>query len=77
MKFNLTETVVLIRDIEEYGLKKGDLGVIVEVYGKSEYEVEFVTPTGYTQALLSLNEKDIRHVSLKDMFTVRHLQQVA
>lgn len=58
---NELDTVILNRDIEEYGLKKGDLGAIVQVYKNSrEYEVEFVTTDGNTVALITLKSGDIR-----------------
>ncbi|GAG30263.1 unnamed protein product [marine sediment metagenome] len=76
MKFNLIDTVVLSRDIPKYNLKKGDLGTVVQIYGEHDYEVEFVTAGGHTQALTSLNEKDIRIVESKDMVSVRVLQEV-
>ena len=75
MKFKLLQTVVLTKDLEEYGLKKGDLGAIVEIYGPRDYEVEFVTADGHTQALVSLKESDLRPVKSRDMVSVRSLQE--
>lgn len=75
MKFKLLETVVLTKDLKNYGLEKGDLGAIVEVYSSHNYEVEFVTADGHTQALVSLNETDLRPVKSKDMISVRSLQE--
>lgn len=74
MKFKLLETVVLTKDLKQYGLKKGDLGAIVEIYGSHNYEVEFVTADGQTQALVELNERDLRPVKSRDMISVRPLQ---
>ncbi len=76
MRFNLIDTVVLTKDIEEHNLKKGDLGTVVEIYGDHDYEVEFLTAGGRTVALISLNEKDIRPVEPRDMVSVRALQKV-
>ena len=40
---NELETVVLIKDIDDHGLKKDDVGVIVHQYQDGQtYEVEFV-----------------------------------
>ena len=39
--FKLLDTVVLTRDVPEAGLRQGDLGAIVEVYGANSFEVEF------------------------------------
>lgn len=77
MKFNLLDTVVLTKDIKEYNLKRGDLGTIVEIYGEQGYEIEFVTAGGQTQALIALNEEDVRPVEPHDMVAVRVLQDVA
>jgi len=77
MKFNLIETVVLTKDMDEHKLKKGDLGSIVEIYGEHDYEVEFLTAGGHTVALIPLNERDIRSVEPKDMVSVRALQKAS
>ena len=39
--FNVLDTVVLTRDVAEAGLRRGDLGAIVEVHGSNAFEVEF------------------------------------
>ena len=39
--FALLDTVVLNRDLPEHGLRRGDLGAIVEMLGPDVYEVEF------------------------------------
>lgn len=75
MKFQVLETVVLLRDIPEHGLRAGDLGV-VEVYEPDGLEVEFVTASGRAQAVLTLSPKDVRKLSSEDMFAVRRLQRV-
>jgi len=60
MNYSVLDTVVLNRDLLEHGLKRGDLGAIVEVYGPDAFEVEFVTASGRTGALLTLKFEDIR-----------------
>jgi Domain of unknown function (DUF4926) len=42
MKVHKLETLVLERDIPERGLRKGDLGAIVELYEPDGLDVEFV-----------------------------------
>ena len=55
------DVVVLTRDIQEQGLKKGLKGAIVHCYDDSQaFEVEFVAETGETQALLTLETADIQ-----------------
>ena len=48
------DIVVLARDDPSHGLQAGDIGTVVHVYpsGKA-YEVEFVTFSGKTAALVS------------------------
>ena len=75
--FNLLDTVVLTRDVPEAGLRRGDLGAVVEVYGPNAFEVEFVAASGRTQALVTLMPDDIRHVGDQDLVSVRHLEKTA
>ena len=72
--FNLLDTVVLMRDIPDAGLRRGDLGAIVEVYGPNAFEVEFVAASGRTQALVTLTADDMRHVGDQDLVSVRPLE---
>ncbi len=65
------DTVVLVHDVPESGLRVGDLGTLVHVYGPDSFEVEFVTAAGGTQALLTLSNRDIRPVNDEDLLAVR------
>ena len=70
--FEELETVILTHDIPESGLKEGDMGAVVSVYGNgSSAEVEFVTATGKTVALLTLKSSDIRRIKKNDILHVR------
>jgi hypothetical protein len=71
MKFTQLDTVVLRRDMPEHGLRAGDLGAVVEIYGKDGLEVEFVQASGQTKALVTLKPTDIRPVAADDMLAVR------
>ena len=71
MKFAQLDTVVLNRDMPEHGLRAGDLGAVVEVYGEHGLEVEFVQASGQTKALVTLKTDDVREVSAKDILSVR------
>jgi hypothetical protein len=71
MKYKPLDTVVLNRSLAEHGLRKGDLGAIVQVYEPDGLEVEFVTASGKTQALVTLNVKDVRPVQDSDLIAVR------
>ena len=68
------DVVVLIRDVEDYDLKAGDVGAVVHCYeAGSAYEVEFATPQGKTVALLTLNQRDIRPMSDSEILHVRDM----
>ena len=69
--FHELDTVVLLRDLPEAGLRSGDLGAVVQVYGVEALEVEFVTASGRTQALLTLPVTDVRPVRDNDLLAVR------
>ena len=71
MKFALLDTVVLNRDLPEHGLRAGDLGAVVELYGSDGVEVEFVRASGQTKALVTLKPTDLRSVADNDILAVR------
>ena len=71
MTYQLLDTIVLDRDVPEHGLRKDDLGAVVEVYEPDGLEVEFVTASGRTAALLTLNVRDVRPVADDDLVSVR------
>ena len=77
MKFKTLDTVVLTRDLPEHGLQKGDLGAIVQVYEPHGVEVEFVTASGRTEALVTLKIDDVRHVVDSDLISVRSFDKPA
>jgi hypothetical protein len=77
MSFRELETVVLDRDLPKHGLRRGDLGAVVHVYRPDGLEVEFVTASGRTQALVTLKVGDVRAVSDHDLVSVRSLRQGA
>jgi len=77
MKFKELDTVVLDRDVPESGLRKGDLGAVVNVYEPDGLEVEFVTASGRTQALVTLKVGDVRSVMDEDLVSVRSLSRGA
>lgn len=71
MKFKTLDTVVLRHDVPEHGLREGDLGAVVQLYEPDGLEVEFVTASGRTGALVTLNIADVRDVKDTDMVSVR------
>jgi hypothetical protein len=77
MEHKTLDTVVLKRDLPEYGLRKGDLGAVVHVYEPEGLEVEFVTASGRTEALVSLLASDVRAVGESDLVSVRTFRRSA
>ena len=75
MTFKPLDTVVLDRDLPEHGLRRGDLGAVVQVLPPDGLEVEFVTASGRTQALVTLTESDVRPVVDTDLVSVRPVGQ--
>ena len=71
---NELETVVINKDIPEYGLIRGDIGVIVHIYENgSAVEVEFVSGEGRTVGVVILPKDDIRQIANDEIFHVREL----
>lgn len=57
------DRVVLLADVPDSGLKAGDVGTVVHVYsGGAAYEVELMTLTGETVAVLTLSADQVREV---------------
>ena len=73
MKLNVLDPVVLTEDLPAHGLKRGDMGAVVEIYSENDIEVEFVTVAGTTQALLPLHINQLRPVGPHDIPAVRSL----
>lgn len=73
MRFKELQTVVLRRDLPDEGLREGDLGAVVQVYEPDGLEVEFVSASGKTEALVTRKETDVRAVADGDLIAVRRL----
>jgi hypothetical protein len=71
---NELESVVLTHDIQEHGLRLGDIGTVVHCYEDgSTFEVEFVTAEGQTVAVLTLSQADIRLMAAREILHVREM----
>ena len=55
MTLHALDVVVLTHDVPAHGLRSGDLGAVVEVYGPDAISVEFVAASGRTKALVTLS----------------------
>jgi hypothetical protein len=67
------DNVVLIVDIPEHGLKKGDVGTVVLLHDSRGYEVEFMTLGGSTLAVVSLSSNQVRPVGSREIAQARAL----
>ena len=77
MTYRLLDTVVLDRDLPDHALRRGDLGAVVEIYEPDGLEVEFVTASGRTAALVTLTAGDVRPVADDDLVAVRPCRRSA
>ena len=61
MKFNELTCVKALRDFPEYGIKKGDIGVIIIAFTNPNeaYEVEFNDATGRPKATFPILPDDL------------------
>jgi Domain of unknown function (DUF4926) len=50
----LLDVVALTEDVPERGLKRGQVGTVVELHSPNAFEVEFSDDNGRTYALLAL-----------------------
>jgi hypothetical protein len=53
-QINLLNEVALIRDLPKQGLRRGQVGTVVEVLAPGVFEVEFSDDDGRTYAMLAL-----------------------
>jgi hypothetical protein len=73
MTYQELDTVVVTKDLPTLGLRSGDIGTVVQVYTQGALEVEFVTATGATQAVVTLDTDSVRPVGSNDLLAVRRL----
>ena len=60
MTFHMLDTVMLLKDVPQSGLQRGDLGAIVDVIGAEAVEVEFVRVSGAIRAVVTLRQDEVR-----------------
>ena len=77
MKHRVLDTVVLVHDVPAKGLRAGDLGAVVDAQPPDRLEVEFVTASGRTTALVSLKDSDVRAIADTDLVAVRTIPRSA
>jgi hypothetical protein len=74
MKLKEHDCAVLTANLPKEGLLAGDVGTIVHIHkGGVAYEVEFITLTGTTVAIATVEASHLRPVSRQDINHVREL----
>lgn len=78
MPFDMYGDVILTRDLNERGLRAGDVGTVVEQHAvpgvyEEGYSVEFFDMTGNTVAVVTLPASALRLPTPADRPTVRAL----
>lgn len=69
------ERVVLTEDLPGTELRKGDVGVVVEIYQDGEgYEVEFFALNGETMAVETLGKNQVRQAVKNEIIHVRNIE---
>jgi len=69
------DCVVLTSDLPGNSLQCGDVGTVVHVHREgAAYEVEFITLTGKTVAVVTVLPSQCRPISHRDISHVRELQ---
>ena len=71
------DTVVLARDLPEFGLRAGDVGAVVFVMSPDAVEVEFVSGAGETIAVVTLRSDEVRAVADEEVLAVREIRRSA
>ena len=68
------ERVVLISPVPSEALEAGDVGTVVHIYSdRKAYEVEFVTLSGKTAAVVTVDSSEVRPVGAREIPHAREL----
>ena len=68
------DCVVLTTNVPADGLEAGDMGTVVHIHkGGVAYEVEFMTLTGETVAIVTLEASQVRPLTRRDLAHTREL----
>ena len=78
MKYELFKDVVLLKDIPEKKLKKGDVATTVEHHpsdtSEDGYSLEVFNVLGDTIAVVTVSESEIEPLKKSEVFSVRSLE---
>ena len=69
------EEVALTSDLPDYGLKSGDIGMVLHVYRQGAgYEAEFVTLDGELVTLVVLRAEQVRRTGADEIAHARKVE---
>jgi hypothetical protein len=69
------DCVVLTKNLPEESLEAGDVGTVVHIHNAgAAYEVEFMTLTGETVAIVTVPAGQVRPLNHRDLAHTRELQ---
>ena len=78
MKYKSYTEIVLLKDVPEKGLKKGDIATIVEHHpadaSEDGYSLEVFNAIGDTIAVVTVQESDIAPLKEDEILSVRSLK---
>ena len=76
--FKEHERIVLTSDLPDEGLVAGDVGSIVHIYTNGEaFEVEFFGLDGYTAAVATITQSQMRPITNRDITHARQMPTTA
>ena len=79
-KYELFKEVVLLRDIPEKKLRKGDVATIIEYHPVDDsvdgYTLEVFNVLGDTISIITVSENDIESLREDEIFNARTLENV-
>ena len=58
-EIKLLDVVALLKDASNEGIVLGQVGTVVELLAPNVYEIEFANQNGETNAMLTVEEKDL------------------
>ena len=67
----LYKKAALTRDVPSDGLKRGDVGTVVMIHEGGGYEIEFMTFSGDTIAVVTLEAADLRPLRKREIANAR------
>lgn len=69
------DCVVLTKNLPGENLEAGDIGTVVHIHNDGAgYEVEFMTMTGETVAIVTVDAAQVRALNRRDLAHTRELQ---